>query len=44
MFFHFVKKHACDGETDGQTDGRTELRSEDRVSIAASNGKNANSL
>jgi len=32
MFYSFVTKHACDGQT--------ELRSQDRASIAASRGKN----
>ena len=30
----------CTRVTDGRTDGQTELRSQDRVSIAASRGKN----
>jgi len=34
MFFLFVLKHACDGETDGQN-----YDPQDRVSIAASRGK-----
>ena len=37
IVFLFVTEHACDKQTDRQT----ELRSQDRVSIAASHGKNA---
>jgi len=39
MFFCFVTKHACDGQTDGETDGQN-YDPQDRVSIAASRGKN----
>ena len=42
MFFRFVTKHACDGQTDGQTDKRTKRQNfdpEDRASIAAMHGK-----
>jgi len=40
-FFGLVAKHACDRQTDGQTDGQN-YDSQDRASIAASRGKNAN--
>jgi len=42
-FFGLVTKHACDGRTDGRTDRSTDGQnydSQDRVSIAASRGKN----
>ena len=39
MFFRFVTKHACDGQTDGQSDRRN-YDPQDRASIAASRGKN----
>jgi len=35
MFFLFVTKHACNGQTDGQN-----YNAQDRASIAASRGKN----
>jgi len=38
-FFGLVTKHACDRRTDGQN-----YDSQDRASIAASRGKNANKL
>ena len=39
MFFRFVTKHACDGQTDRQTD-RQNYDPQDRASISASRGKN----
>jgi len=39
MFFRFVTKHACDGQTDGQTGGQN-YDPQDRASTAASRGKN----
>jgi len=38
FFFHFVTKHARDGQTVRQTAGQTELRSQDRASVATSRG------
>jgi len=38
-FFGLVTKHACDRRTDRQTDGQN-YESQDRASIAASRGKN----
>jgi len=40
MFFPFVTKHACDGETDRWT-YRENYDPQDRASIYASRGKNA---
>jgi len=39
VFFRFVTKHACDGQTDGQTDGQN-YDPHERDSIGASRGKN----
>jgi len=39
MFFPFVTKHACDGQTDGRTE-RQNYDPQDRASIAASRSKN----
>jgi len=38
MFYRFVTKHPCDGQTDGQTDGQN-YDPQDRASTAASRGK-----
>ena len=38
-FFGLITKHACDRHSDGRTDGQN-YDSQDRVSIAASRGKN----
>ena len=40
MFFHFVTKHACDGQTDELIDGEN-YDLEDRASIAASRGNHS---
>jgi len=40
MFFRFVTKHACVGQTDGQTDRMTIYDLQDRASIAILRGKN----
>jgi len=39
MFFYFVTKHACDGQTDRQTDGQN-YDPQVRASVASSRGKN----
>ena len=43
MFYSFVTKHACDGQTVGRTEGQTDGQNydpQDCASIAASHGKN----
>jgi len=47
MFYRFVKKHTCDGQTDGRTDGQTDRQNydlQDRSNIAASSGNNKYTL
>jgi len=34
MFFRFVTKHVCDGQTDKQTDGRTDRITIPKIAIA----------